>query len=101
MICCNIISGFRSTEIFPFNHDTYTGNDFASVKAYDCPTAVADVNEPSKFDAAYEETMAILNEQAINKSTGNVFVELCIPPMILVVVNQKILIHAPQLCFHN
>ena len=57
----NIISGFRSTGIFAFNRDTYTENDFAFAEAYDRPTMVADVNEASTFDAAYEETMAILD----------------------------------------
>ena len=99
IISCNIVFGFRSTGTFPFNRDTYTKNNFASAEVYQPPIVFADVNQPSTFDAACEKTMAILNEQAINEPTENV--KLHILPMILLFLNQKIFIHASQLCFHN
>ena len=72
---CLTWSGYPSND--DDDDDIYTEKDFASAEVYDCPTVAEDVDEVSTFDGTDEEIMAILDEQAINKPTENVSVELC------------------------
>lgn len=65
----NIVSGFKSTGIYPFNRHIFTEDDFASADVYEQPILPEAMNS-SNTQENPEEQMVDLSEQAENQS-GN------------------------------
>ena len=57
MTSSNIVSGFKSTGIYPFNRNIFTEEDFVSADVYDQPILAEGMNSPNTLAENADEQM--------------------------------------------